>query len=74
MTRSEFIQDIFVQLYPLFADELIDYDETLGKNNRKLSEVYLEAFDMAAKAAAEAADILESTASVDCDFWKKSDD
>ena len=73
MTRSEFIQTMFLQLYPIFIDELLeDYDEDAGEKAPKLSEVYLQAFNNASKAAEEAADLLQSGQYNIDEFWTKS--
>lgn len=72
MTRSEFVQEIFLQLYPLFVDELTEYDEAIGNSAKKLSEVYIDAFNMASQAADMAANSLEIAKVENENFWEKS--
>lgn len=69
MTRSEFIQDIFIQTAPMFINELLEYDDIAGEKPKELKDVYLQAFELAAKAAEDAATIIQTTA-IDGDFWK----
>ena len=73
MTRSEFVQEIFLQLYPLFFDELLEYDEALGQNKNTISDIYPQAFEKAAEAADIAATSLEIAKISEEPFWIKSE-
>lgn len=68
MKRNQFVQEIFQSTFALFIDELLEYDETIGEKPKALSDVYVEAFDKAAKASCEAAVLLETTFG-ERDFW-----
>lgn len=53
----------------MFINELLEYDDIAGEKPKELKDVYLQAFELAAKAAEDAATIIQTTA-IDGDFWK----
>lgn len=69
MKRNQFIQEIFQGIYFSFIEELQDYDEDAGETQPPISEVITEAFQRAARAAEDAAIILETTTTHQEGFW-----
>lgn len=60
MDRNQFIADVFRDMYAIFIDELLEYDEAAGEKRPKVSDVYLQALNMASKAAQDASTLLDS--------------
>lgn len=69
MKRNQFVQEIFQGIYFSFIEELQDCDEEVGETPPPISDIYIEAFQRAAKAAEDAALILETSTSLQDHFW-----
>lgn len=60
MDKEQFVADVFRDMFAVFLDELLDYDEEIGEKRPKASENYLTAMNMASKAASDALTFLDS--------------
>lgn len=70
MTRNQFIQDLFLSIYPCYLDELLqDYDEEAGEKTPKINEHINLAFQRAAETSHAAAVYIESLSPTPESFW-----